>query len=73
MVKIEHRVVRGPLGSRVTIRRSSASGAKPGHIASHDEMRTSVHALGFPVRTLKEAQLTTDHILADLRGSLGNL
>ena len=56
MVKVEHWVVRSPLGSTVAIRRSSAAGAETSHIASHDEMGTAVRALYCPVRLLKEAE-----------------
>lgn len=45
MVKVEHWVVRSPLGSRVAIRRSGTSRAVAGHIASHDKMGTAVCTL----------------------------
>ena len=56
MMKVEHWVVRSPLGSTVAIRRSSTARAETSHIASHDEMGTTVGALYCPVRMPKEAE-----------------
>ena len=55
-MKVEHRVVRGPLWSRVALENFGTSGAETGHIASHNEMRTAVRALHQQVRIMKEVE-----------------
>ena len=50
MVEEEHWVIWSPLGSSVAIRWTSTVGAETCHISSHDEMRTTVRTLVFPVK-----------------------